>query len=148
MGKWTRVAVIDPEKNPLFQRMFGEDGFSHLCEDDLDAFLAEPGLKMVLFAEDPNLQKETMDIVVIGPELKKAFGANLAGGWFAELKQGRALGARWGIKRLPAIALFRGKEFLGAAEGLMGWEEYCAKLQEISTRTQAPRRTISIIARQ
>lgn len=147
MGKWTRVALIDPAKNPLFQRMFGEDGFTPLSEDGVDSFVAVAGLKMVIFAEDPNLQKETMDIVVIGPELKKAFGPNLAAAWFADLKQGRALAARWGIKRLPAVALFRDKEFLGAAEGLMGWEEYCSKLQEISQRTHAPRRTISIIAR-
>lgn len=63
---------------------------------------------MVLFAEDPNLRRETLDIAVIGPELRKALGAAVASGWYTAVSEGRALGARYGIRKFPAVALFRG----------------------------------------
>lgn len=101
--------------------------------------LEAPGLKMVLFAEDPNLRRETLDIAVIGPELRKALGAAVASGWYTAVSEGRALGARYGIRKFPAVALFRGAEYLGAAEGLMGWDEYIQALVEIGPVRRALR---------
>ena len=49
MSKFTRIAEIDPQTNPLFQRMRGEEGFRTLSEVSLEGFLAEPGLKFVIF---------------------------------------------------------------------------------------------------
>ncbi len=149
MSKFTKVAPIIPEENPLFQRLFGAEGFKILREegeDGVDAFLAAPGLKFAIFADDPNKQKETMDIVVIGPELAKVF-PNLAEKRMSDVTTGRALAARWGIRKLPAVALFRGGVYLGAAEGLMGWSEYIEALAEISRREAAPKRTIAIMAK-
>ena len=73
----TEDAKIDPKTNPLFQRLFGKEGFLPLNEANLEEFLAVPGLKMAVFAEDPNAKRVTMDIVVIAPELKKAFAGAL-----------------------------------------------------------------------
>ena len=74
----TEDAKIDPKTNPLFQRLFGKEGFLPLNEANLEEFLAVPGLKMAVFAEDPNAKRVTMDIVVIAPELKKAFAGALS----------------------------------------------------------------------
>lgn len=147
MSKFTRVSFIDVENNPLFERILGAEGFKRLDEAGLDAFLAQAGLKFVIFADDPNTQKETMDIVVIGPEVAKSCGReNFVDCYLTSVQQGRALGARWGIKKLPAIALFRDQTYLGAVEGLTGWEDYIRQLADISLRTQAPPRTISILS--
>lgn len=140
----TLEAKIDPKTNPLFQRLFGEAGFTLLNEANLDEFLAAPGLKMAVFAEDPNAKRVTMDIVVIAPELKKAFAGALSETRFADLAEARALAARWGLRRFPAVALFRENVFLGAVEALQPWETYCRQLGEIARRTEAPARTIAI----
>ncbi len=140
----TEDAKIDPKTNPLFQRLFGKEGFLPLNEANLDEFLAAPGLKMAVFAEDPNAKRVTMDIVVIAPELKKAFAGALSDTRFADLAEARALAARWGLRRFPAVALFRDRIFLGAVEALQPWETYCRQLGEIARRTEAPARTIAI----
>mgnify|MGYP000418701241 CR=1 FL=1 len=99
-------AVVDTAVHPLFARLREEAGFAEFSGATLETMLEAPGLKMVLFAEDPNLRRETLDIAVIGPELRKA---------------------------------------LGAAEGLMGWDEYIQALVEIGAREKGPSRTIAIL---
>ena len=138
-------AVVDTAVHPLFARLREEAGFAEFSGATLETMLEAPGLKMVLFAEDPNLRRETLDIAVIGPELRKALGAAVASGWYTAFSEGRALGARYGIRKFPAVALFRGAEYLGAAEGLMGWDEYIQALVEIGAREKGPSRTIAIL---
>ena len=75
-------AVVDTAVHPLFARLREEAGFAEFSGATLEAMLEAPGLKMVLFAEDPNLRRETLDIAVIGPELRKALGAAVASGWY------------------------------------------------------------------
>ena len=85
---------------------------------------------------------------MIGAELKKAIEAARApenGAWMSDVKEGRALAARWGMRKLPAVALFRGSVYLGACQGLKDWDEYLRELAEIAARTEAPKRTISIL---
>ncbi len=146
MSKFTRVNPVDPASHPLFMRLFGEMGFKPLSEEGIDEFLAEEGLKFVIFADDPNVQKETLDIVVIGPELRKAFGNAVADSRMADVMKGRAMAARWGVRKLPAVALFRNAVFLGASQGLNSWEGYLSELAEIAQRSEGPKRTISILA--
>ena len=148
MSKYTRVAQIDPENHPLFNRLWTTEGFAKLTSATVDEFLAAPGLKIALFADDPNNQKETLDILVIGAELRRAVSAALApekSAWMSDVKEGRALAARWGMRKLPAVALFRGEVFLGACQGLKDWDGYLKELAEIAARTEAPKRTISIL---
>jgi hypothetical protein len=65
------IAHIDTQTHPCFVRLHQQAGFKILNEANLDAFLHYEGLKLAIFADDPNNRKETMDIVVIAPELKK-----------------------------------------------------------------------------
>lgn len=145
MAKLTRIAQIDPETHPLFLRLFGEEGFRKLSSASAAELAEVSGLQLVLFAADPNEQKETLDILVIGAELKRALSQALSGAWASDVREGRALAARWGVRKLPAAALFRSGTFLGACEGLRGWDEYLSELAQIAARTEAPKRTISIL---
>ena len=83
-------AVVDTAVHPLFARLREEAGFAEFSGATLETMLEAPGLKMVLFAEDPNLRRETLDIAVIGPELRKALGAAVASGWYTAVSEGRA----------------------------------------------------------
>ena len=148
MSKYTQVGAYEPDGHPLFQRLYNEEGFKKLTEENVDEMLADTGLKLVLFADDPNRVRETLDIVVIGPELKKVFKDYLSSCWMADVKKARAMSTRFGVKRLPAVAFFRGAKFLGASEGLKNWDEYLEELGVIGSRTdaEAPRRTITIVS--
>ena len=138
------IAHIDTETHPCFVRLRDQAGFEILNEDNLEAFLDLEGIKMAVFADDPNARKETMDIVVIAPELKKAFGNTLSQGVLADFMVARAIAARWGLRSMPAVALFRNREFLGAVQGLQTWDDYCQKLVSIMQKPQSTPRVIAL----
>lgn len=138
------IAHIDTQTHPCFVRLRDQAGFEILNEDNLEAFLDLEGLKMAVFADDPNARKETMDIVVIAPELKKAFGNTLSQGVLADFMVARAIAARWGLRSMPAVALFRNREFLGAVQGLQTWDDYCQKLVSIMQKPQSTPRVIAL----
>lgn len=146
MSKYTQVGAYEPDEHPLFQRLYNQEGFQKLTEETLPTMQAEVGLKLVLFADDPNRVRETLDVVVIGPELKKVFKDYLSSCWMVDVKKARAMSTQFGIKRLPAVAFFRDAQFLGACEGLKDWDEYLQELGEIGSRTKAPKRTITIVS--
>jgi len=140
------IAHIDTQTHPCFVRLRDQAGFEVLNEANLENFLSTEGLKMAVFADDPNTRKETMDIVVIAPELKKAFGDTLAKGVFADFLVARAIAARWGLRSMPAIALFQDREFLGAIQGLQTWDDYCQKLVNIMQKPQTSPRVIALMS--
>jgi len=140
------LGQIDVKTHPLFSRLFHQEGFSWIDEDEVEAFLHTPGFKMVIFAEDPNAKRVTVDIAVIAPELKKAFAGILVKTVFARFDKARAIASRWGITGLPAVALFRDDVYLGATQGLKDWNTYCRELSEIVVREKAPARRVSLVA--
>ena len=142
------MAHIDTQTHSCFIRLHQQAGFEILNETNLDAFLAQEGLKLAVFADDPNNRKETMDIVVIAPELKKAFGDTLSRSVLADFMVARALAARWGLRSMPAVALFQDRNFLGAVQGLQTWNDYCQKLAAIIQKPQSSPRVIAVMSEQ
>ncbi len=140
-----QMARIDPETHPIFKRLFGEAGFAKVDESTIEAFLDIHGLKMAVFADDPNERKTTLDIGVIAPEIKKAFAGAFSQCVCADFTQARSLAARWGLRSMPAVAVFRDGDFLGAVQGLKPWDEYIALITEIAASKKAAPRTIAIM---
>ena len=137
--------MADQAGHPAFARLFGAEGFRLLKEEDLGLLTKAEGMQLAVFADDPNRMKETIDIAVIAPEIRRALGSAVAGAWFSETARGRAMAARYGIRRLPAVALFRAGVDLGAAEGLMNWDAYLKQLADIGMRRCAPKKTIAVL---
>ncbi|MBP3439440.1 MAG: hydrogenase expression protein HyaE [Sutterella sp.] len=137
--------MADQAGHPAFARLFGAEGFRLLKEEDLGLLTKAEGMQLAVFADDPNRMKETIDIAVIAPEIRRALGSAVAGAWFSETARGRAMAARYGIRRLPAVALFRSGVYLGAAEGLMNWDAYLKQLADIGMRRCAPKKTIAVL---
>ena len=139
---------LDIAEHPAFKRLFGQAGFSLIDSSQLEEFLKIEGLKMLVFADDPNERKTTMDMAVIAPELKKAFSGTLAATAWAQFKEARSMASRWGLRSMPAVAIFRDSDFLGAVQGLKTWSEYCSLLSEIVLRDKPAARTIAIMPAQ
>ena len=118
-----QINQLDMASHPVFKRLFGEAGFQWLTSQELENFIAQDGLKMLVFADDPNERKTTLDIAVIAPELKKAFNGALTATAWADFKESRSMAARWGLRSMPVVAIFRNKDLLGAVQGLKPWDE-------------------------
>lgn len=141
-----QITIVDVDKHPAFIRLWGQEGFVRVNEENVKAFAETPGLVLAVFCDSPTTFKESVDIAVIAPEIAKVFENYLAAKGFTDPQVGRAISQRYGLTRLPAVGFFRNGEFLGALQGLKNWDEYVSGLAEIGQRQSAPKRTISISA--
>lgn len=142
----TRLTQVNVDTHPIFQRLWGKEGFERLDEGNISEFERTPGLALIVFADNPTTFKESIDMAVIAPEIAKVFAGRIASKGFTDPAVGRAIASRLGLTRLPAVGFFRNGEFLGALQGLKTWEEYVQGLVEIGGRATPPKRTIAINA--
>jgi len=138
------MTQVDVERHPVFQRLWGKEGFRRVNEENLGEFSSQKGLVLAVFADNPTTFKETIDIAVIAPEIAKVFSEFTRDKGFTDPKVGRAIASRLGLTRLPAVGFYRDGEFLGALQGLKSWGEYVQGLSEIGQRRRAEKRVISI----
>ena len=150
MGKTKLNAVtaelvkIDPDKHPLFVKLWNESGMTRVNQENFETFRQTSGLAVLCLVDDPVMFKETFDMVVIGPELVRMFDDTLSGAGFSDPREGRAIASSLGIHRLPAVAIFRFGELMGAVEGLKTWAEYEKEFVKILMSPVMPKKTISI----
>ena len=121
---------IDLYSHPLYLRMINEHGFEACDAETLPNFLEKPGLSMVVFVEDPNRMKETMDALVIGPELAKSC-ALIEHRAIVGPPNARHIAVKYGFKRWPAMVFFRDGKYLGAVDGLRLWADLVKETDEI-----------------
>jgi len=141
MNPTPAVAAL-PALHPLFARMVAATGAAVLHEAaDFDAWAARPGAAMVVFAEDPERFKETLDLAVIVPELHAAGGGAFRVALLPPAAS-RLLAPRFGFARWPAFVMLRDGQYLGAVDGIRDWDVYVAELQRLLTA--APSRPPSV----
>lgn len=116
--------------HPLLQRMVQQTQAAVLQADELPAWLQQPGLAMLVFAEDPERFKETLDIAVIVPELLAAAGRGFRVALLPP-EAARGVAPRYGFARWPAFVMLRDGQYLGAVDGLRDWDVYQAELQRL-----------------
>jgi hydrogenase-1 operon protein HyaE len=96
---------------------------------------------MLVFVEDPERYKETLDLAVIVPELHaarpRAFRVALLPPAAA-----RALAPRYGFARWPAFVMLRDGQYLGAVDGIRDWDVYLGELDHLLAA--APSRAPSV----
>ena len=127
--------------HPLMQRLVQETAADVLPADAVAAWADQPGLAMLVFAEDPERYKETLDIAVIVPELHAAAGRAFRVGLLPPAAA-RAVAPRYGFARWPAFVMLRDGQYLGAVDGIRDWDVYQAELSRLLTA--APSRPPSV----
>jgi len=132
---------VPSDLHPLLARLVAETGASVLDVEQFGAWAQRPGLAMVVFAEDPDRYKETLDLAVIVPELYATAGRRFR---VALLRPAaaRALVSRYGFARWPAFVMLRDGEYLGAVDGIRDWDVYVDELGRLMEA--APSRPPSI----
>lgn len=135
-----------PALHPLLTRLVAQTGAALLDPTAFDAWAGQPGAAMVVFAEDPERYKETLDLAVIVPELH----ASRAGQFRVALlppEASRALAPRYGFARWPAFVMLRDGDYLGAVDGIRDWDEYIAELDRLLVAAPTRPPTVGIPVR-
>jgi hydrogenase-1 operon protein HyaE len=129
--------------HPLMQRLVQETSAAVLQSDEVAGWLQEPGLAMLVFAEDPERFKETLDIAIIVPELHAAAARGFRVGLLPPVAA-RAVAPRYGFARWPAFVMLRDGQYLGAVDGVRDWDVYQAELQRLLVATPSRPPTVGI----
>lgn len=95
---------------------------------DLDAFLAERGLRALLFCGAHTHSRETHDVAVALRELLKDYAGDVQAGVVAA-GDDPALHGRFRVLVTPSLVLVLGGEILEVLPGVRDWADYSATFQ-------------------
>jgi hydrogenase-1 operon protein HyaE len=116
--------------HPLLLRLVRQTGAAVLDRETFNTWANQPGVAMVVFADDPDRARETLDLAVIVPELHAACGRRFRVGLLPPAVA-RALAARYGFARWPAFVMLRDGRYLGAVDGIRDWDEYVGEIERL-----------------
>lgn len=116
--------------HPLIAELFSRHGFAEVTADNFEAFTQAPGHTLLLFTEDPVRYRETLDLAVITPELARALPGRFRVGVLLP-GPARAFHSRYNFRRWPAYVILRDGRYVGAIEGMHGWEDFLARLSDL-----------------
>ena len=123
--------------HPLFERLAAVTGAVDVHPDRVAAFEALPGTAVLFFAGDPVRFPEALDLAVVLPELRAAFG-----GWRVGTVPGAvedALARRYAVQRWPSLVFLRDGGYLGTLSGMQDWDVYLQQVRELLDRRPGPR---------
>ncbi len=132
--------------HPLLARLVKLTGASVLNADTYDAWAQQPGPAMVVFAEDPERFKETLDLAVVVPELHATGGGRFRVALLPPTAS-RAIAPRYGFARWPAFVMLRDGQYLGAVDGIRDWDDYAAELMRLLAAEPSRPPTVGIPVR-
>jgi len=124
--------------HPLLERLTSTVGAHVLQPDDIATWEAESGDAVLLFGGDPVRFPEALDVAVVLPELRAAFGA----GWRVGLVPGEAedrLARRYAVQRWPSLVFLRAGGWLGTVSGMKDWDDYRHEVAAVLAATPRPR---------
>jgi len=124
------AAGADAMAYPLVAQLFSKHGFAEVTPASFAAWAQRPGRTLLLFLEDPGRHKETLDLVVIVPELVRAFPGRFAVGVLLP-EVARAISVRYGFRRWPAFVVLADGKYVGAVDGLRNWNEYLTEMARL-----------------
>ena len=130
MDPTTAAPPLAQKFHPLLSRLVEQTGAAVLDRETFDTWANQPGVAMVVFADDPDRAKETLDLAVIVPELHAACRRRFRVALLPPAVA-RALTARYGFARWPAFVMLRDGRYLGAVDGIRDWGVYMAEIERL-----------------
>jgi hydrogenase-1 operon protein HyaE len=124
------AAGADAMEYPLVAQLFSKHGYAEVTPASFRQWSQKPGRALLLFIEDPGRFKETLDLVVIVPELARAFPGRFQVGVLLP-DAAREVAVRYGFRRWPAFVILADGQYVGAVDGLRNWDEYLAEVSRL-----------------
>lgn len=125
------LALADPAADaaPLVARLVQQHGARWIGRAELDAFLAEPGDRVLFFHGDPVRFPEVVDVAVVLPELQRAFPGRFQVGVVPRADED-TLAGRLGVQRWPSLLFLRDGRHVTVVAGMLDWTDYLARVAE------------------
>ncbi len=133
--------------HPLQQRLVRQFGARWITPETIDAFLAEPGDRVLFLSGDPVRFPEALDVAVVLPELQAAHPGRFTVG-VVDRDHEAEIARRFGSNRWPALVFLRDGAYVTTLPGMHDWTDYVAKIGEaLATPTgRAPTVGIPIVS--
>lgn len=122
--------------HPLLQRLQQQFGYPLLSTDTFDAFTEANEFSVLFFTDDPDKQKETLDVAVVLPELVGRFPQLAAA--VIERASERELQQRFNFVVWPALVFLRRGQYLGNIVRIQNWDDYVGMIADILERQPQP----------
>lgn len=107
----------------LISRLVEQFGASWVDETSIDAWAAEGGDRVVLFAGDPVQFPEGLDVAVVLPELQRSLPGRFKVGVVPRESE-NALARRFGSQRWPTLLFLRDGQYVTTLSGMHDWDVF------------------------
>lgn len=114
---------------PLVQRLVTQFGAEWVDSDNLAAFRAGPGERVLFFSGDPVRFPECLDVAVVLPELQAVFPGRLHIG-VVRREHEDAVAARFGANRWPCLVFLRDGQYVTLIAGMLDWTDYVERVRQ------------------
>lgn len=116
-----------PETSPLIERLVSVHGATWVDEKTIDAWAAEGGDRVVLFAGDPVQFPEGLDVAVVLPELQRCFPGRFKVAVVPRRIE-QAVALRYGSQRWPTLLFLRDGQYVTTLSGMHDWDKYVQEM--------------------
>lgn len=118
-----------PDTSPLVSRLAEAFGATWVNSDTIDAWAAQGGDRVVLFAGDAVRFPEGQDVAVVLPELQRSLAGRFQIGVVRRHEE-EALARRFGSQRWPTLLFLRDGQYVTTLSGMHDWDVFLRKTEE------------------
>lgn len=123
-----------PRHSPLVTRLAKEFGARWVDDNSVQAWSAEGGDRVVLFAGDPVRYPEGQDVAVVLPELQRSASRRFDIAVVARDQEDK-VARRYGFNRWPMLLFLRDGQYVTSISGMLDWEPF---VQAVEAALQMP----------
>lgn len=131
----TQTLVKLPVKAPkvvtsaLVERLVEQFGATWVDETSIDAWAAQGGDRVVLFAGDPVQFPEGLDVAVVLPELQRSLPGRFQVGVVPRDRED-AVARRFGSQRWPTLLFLRDGQYVTTLSGMHDWDVFVERVSQ------------------
>lgn len=119
---------------PLLRQLVDQHGADWVDLAGLDAWMQQPGDRVLFIGGDPVRFPECLDVAVVLPVLHRHFQRRFAMG-AARREAEDAIGARLAASRRPSLVFLRDGQYVTVIGGMQDWDVY---LREVAQALAMP----------
>lgn len=123
---------VNPPKvvtSALVERLVEQFGATWVDATSIDAWSAEGGDRVVLFAGDPVRFPEGQDVTVVLPELQRSLPGRFSIG-VVPLDREDAVARRFGSQRWPTLLFLRDGQYVTTLSGMHDWDVFVERVTQ------------------
>ena len=132
----------------LINMISEENGYPFLTTENYDDFVNNEEVSLVYFAGDPKRYPEALDVIVVLPELEKAFKDQFKIAVVDESAE-RELSKKYGFTMWPAMVFLKNGKYVDLITRIRDWSDYMEEIPVILAKeaTRAPSIGIAVEAK-